>query len=77
MGKLRTEKYVADILGVLPRTLRSWRSHRRDGPPYIVVTGKVIRYDEDELEKWIRARPQGGMLSRPMPNPNRRSKKAA
>jgi hypothetical protein len=77
MGKLRTEKYVADLLGVLPRTLSSWRSLRKDGPAYIVVTPKVIRYDEDELEKWIRARPQGGMLSRPMPNPNRRRKRAA
>ncbi|GAB6907256.1 conserved hypothetical protein [Desulfosarcina cetonica] len=51
MGKLLTEKQVAEKLSLHVQTLRNWRFHRRD-LPYLKV-GSAVRYDPDDVEKWL------------------------
>lgn len=50
--KYLTTNQVADILGLTPGTLRSWRI-RKQGPPYLKI-GVLCRYDESELNEWIK-----------------------
>lgn len=49
-----TEKEAAILLSISFRTLQAWR-HRKIGPPYVRV-GRAIRYEEDALVAWMRAR---------------------
>ena len=46
-----TTEEVAERLSITPRTVHRWRAERC-GPPYARF-GKSVRYDVDELEKWI------------------------
>lgn len=52
-GQLLTAKEVADFLGLSVRTLATWRVRRSDGPPFIKLGGRAIRYDRSDLEAWI------------------------
>lgn len=49
-----TTDELADRLGVVPETVRSWRQ-RGTGPAYIRL-GRAIRYREPEVEAWERSR---------------------
>jgi hypothetical protein len=51
MEPLLNTDAAAELLGVLPTTLRDWRSLER-GPPYIKVSPKCIRYAPEDLIKW-------------------------
>lgn len=44
---------VAELIGVAPATLYSWR-HRGEGPPSFKL-GENVVYRESELDKWIAA----------------------
>jgi len=44
---------VAETLGLSVRTLEAYRS-KGGGPPYIKIRG-AVRYDADDLSKWLRA----------------------
>lgn len=46
---------VARLLGVKPRTLEGWR-RRGCGPPFIRLSGRVIRYNRADLERWLNER---------------------
>lgn len=46
---------AADLLGTSPRTLETWRS-RGEGPPYVKVGAKAIRYPRGPLLEWLRSR---------------------
>ena len=48
---------AAFLLGLSPRTLETLRL-RGDGPAFIVVTKRAVRYRRQDLIEWIRARPR-------------------
>ena len=45
------EKQVAEMLGISPATLRTWRYKGR-GPKYIKI-GSHVRYDRAVLDEWL------------------------
>ena len=53
MGQLLNIEEVAARLNVAVDTLRTWR-RRHQGPPSFLIVGS-LRYDEDELNSWIRS----------------------
>lgn len=54
MGRFLTAAELAARLRLRPDTIRLWT---REGIiPAIRVTGKVVRYDEDEVERALRDR---------------------
>lgn len=57
--RLLCEKSAAKYIDVAPRTLRNWRD-RGIGPDYLKLEGgeKLIRYDIQELDKWISEHPR-------------------
>ncbi|HOK32537.1 MAG TPA: helix-turn-helix domain-containing protein [Limnochordia bacterium] len=51
-----TEREAAEFLGISPITLRQWRWRLyREGPPWYMV-GRNVRYDLDELDRWLETR---------------------
>ncbi len=51
---LRT-RAVAEVLGVSARTVEEWRQEG-GGPPWSRPKGsRVVLYDPDELDAWVRA----------------------
>lgn len=50
-----TRDEAAKFLGLRPQTLAnlSWRN---EGPPFIRLSARCIRYDRDDLLAWMRAR---------------------
>jgi len=53
-----TEIQVAERTRISLATLRRWRLENR-GPKYRKF-GSLVRYDEDELNRWEEAQPFGG-----------------
>lgn len=51
---LATTEQVAELLNVVPGTLRNWRSEGT-GPAYIKLGVREIRYDMTEVRAWIKA----------------------
>ena len=49
---LMTPEEVARMLRVHPQTLRRWRMDN-DGPPWIAVSERVIRYKADDVSEWL------------------------
>jgi hypothetical protein len=49
---------VAKMLSVSPAALRRWRIDER-GPTCIKI-GSLVRYRLDDLEDWLRSRPERG-----------------
>lgn len=48
------EKKTAELMGVDVRALRNWRV-RGGGPPFYKVA-RLVRYDQDEVITWVKAR---------------------
>ena len=46
---------AAFLLGLSPRTLETLRL-RGDGPPFVMVTKRAVRYRRQDLLEWIQAR---------------------
>lgn len=53
---LLTPIEAAHILGVELRTLESWRWRSSDGPPFVRINRRTIRYRKSDLLAWIDAR---------------------
>lgn len=53
-----TENQVSERTRISLATLRRWRLENR-GPKYRKF-GSLVRYDEDELNRWEEAQPFGG-----------------
>lgn len=53
--QLLTEKEVAKLLGMTPRFLQA-RRVRGDGPPFVRISSRAVRYRLSDLERWIRER---------------------
>ena len=52
--RLLTPGETASTLGIKPKTLEAWRA-AGEGPPFVRVGRKIIRYPPDELILWVRA----------------------
>jgi hypothetical protein len=48
-----TTDQTAKVVGVMPRTVRSWKN-RGVGPPHIQVGG-IIRYLRSDIDDWLLA----------------------
>jgi predicted DNA-binding transcriptional regulator AlpA len=51
-SKFLSQEGAAQIIGITSQCLNQWRHEGRDIPPYVKI-GRIIRYPEDELYKWI------------------------
>lgn len=51
-SKFLTEKEVATILKVAPKTLQNWRS-KNEGPKFVMLKPRMIRYDLKDIQDWI------------------------
>ena len=49
---LLTEKDVGHLLNLTPSCLQAWRL-KGDGPPFIRISGRCIRYRHTDVEAWI------------------------
>ena len=57
--RLLNTRETAALVGVSVRTLEDWRYRDEgQGPPFIVVSPRCVRYDLAEVEAWIAARPR-------------------
>lgn len=52
MNKLLTTREAAEYFQVSPRTLEDWR-YKQEGPDYITLTDKTVRYRESALERFL------------------------
>lgn len=43
---------AAALLGLQASTLAKWREHRSDGPPFVRLGGRAIRYPRAQLLQW-------------------------
>jgi predicted DNA-binding transcriptional regulator AlpA len=50
---LYTPSEVSKIIGITTSTLANWRVTRSDGPPFIRVGGRAIRYPANDLLEWL------------------------
>lgn len=50
--RLLTSDEVADLLKVTRNTLERWR-REGEGPPAMKI-GRQVRYDENELQTWLK-----------------------
>lgn len=55
MPKLLDTGELAGRLGLGANTLEKWRL-TGDGPPFIRLNRRTIRYDEGDVETWLSAR---------------------
>lgn len=56
---LLTPKQLAEHIGVSEGTLAVWRTNKTYPIPYIKI-GSLIRYDINEVNKWIETRKRNG-----------------
>lgn len=52
-NRLLATREAAMLLGLKPATLDAWR-YRRQGPSWIVIGSRAIRYRRSVLEQYIR-----------------------
>lgn len=52
--KLLTTREAAELLGVHPGTLENWRA-AGEGPPWLRLRARLVRYSEKALEQWAAA----------------------
>ena len=51
LDALLTEEEAAEFLGYSKRALQNWR-HRGDGPPFIRISERAVRYRRRDLIAW-------------------------
>ena len=49
---LMNEAEAAEFLGLSRRFLQS-RRYRRDGPPFVRISCRAVRYRPEDLSRWI------------------------
>ena len=49
-----TRKEAAHFLGLRPQTLANWQ-WLNEGPPFIRISERCVRYDVNELVAWMKA----------------------
>lgn len=53
--QLLTGKQLAELLAVHPAVIADWR-HKNQGPPYIRISVRSIRYRLVDVEEWMDSR---------------------
>ena len=55
MGSPKWLKYIdaAELMGIKPQTIRSWRSSGREDQPRFYKSGSLVRYKLADVEAWI------------------------
>lgn len=61
MNRLLNHQEVAGLLGVRPSTIYQW-THIGYIPH--VKLGKMVRFDENAIEEWVRKRSDAGRINR-------------
>ena len=56
---LMTTDEAAEFPDIHPATLATWRSEGR-GPRYLKVGERNVRYQQEELERWLKAQERTG-----------------
>jgi|tagenome__1003787_1003787.scaffolds.fasta_scaffold20986478_7 predicted DNA-binding transcriptional regulator AlpA len=57
MSKKMRPPAAANYLGVSTSLLAKWRcQHDPSGPPYMKLGLRIVTYDQDELDAWMRDR---------------------
>jgi len=57
-NQLLSERDLARIMQVSPITVRRWRA-LRTGPEFVRCTRRVIRYEQESVNRWLMARKSG------------------
>ena len=60
MGLL-SPKQAADLLGIEPSTLATWRCRQPKLLPWIQISPRCIRYRPEDIEAFIEKRFRGGV----------------
>ncbi|MFT8638712.1 helix-turn-helix transcriptional regulator [Bifidobacterium sp.] len=55
---LWSSERAAEFLGIMPSSLRRWRS-KHEGPAFVRV-GNKVRYDPEDVRAWVSSRKEGG-----------------
>lgn len=53
MQTLLTERQVAAILQISPKTLRNWRSPKINKGPAWAKYGRLVRYERQDVSLWM------------------------
>lgn len=56
---LLTSQELAKYLGLTEATIRNWQ-WAGQGPPFVRLGNKVIRYRREDVEKWLTEKAQAG-----------------
>lgn len=56
VSKLMRPNDAAHYLGLSESTLAKWRGRASSGPPYVKLGARIVAYDQDELDAWMRGR---------------------
>lgn len=54
---LLNQGQAASLIGVSERTLECWR-WRGDGPPYVKISRRAVRYRRKDIQEWAESRLQ-------------------
>jgi putative nucleotidyltransferase with HDIG domain len=55
--RLMTTQELARMLGVDPSSVRRWRTAKPvQGPPFIRMSGRVVKYRREDVERWLDGR---------------------
>ena len=54
---LLNQVQAASLIGVSERTLECWR-WRGDGPPYVKISRRAVRYRRRDIQEWAESRLQ-------------------
>ena len=60
---LLDQAQAAALLGVRPRCLESWRA-RGQGPAYVRLSARLVRYRVEDLDRWVAAHRVGAIDAR-------------
>ena len=50
-----SETHAAEYLSLSKKSLQRWRFNRQ-GPPYVKLNMKTIRYQREDLDQWMKDR---------------------
>ena len=66
--QLVRQEEAAAVLCVTPRCMENWR-HRGEGPKFVRISGRCIRYRKSDLDQWIKERVRTNTADRGMDAP--------
>lgn len=67
VSRLMRPNDAARYLGVSEATPAKWRCGTSAGPPYVKLGTRIVAYDQDELDAWMKSRKRGFTTDRVLP----------